>query len=839
MKTKWLDLSVAGCVRNFLGTLFAIVMLAGVSFAQSIPGTLSSVETTRTVVLGGNGGCTQTFHTWTWSFLDPQGAAHAFPGSSLVLQLSGGTPTTCPHSTSAESLSTWSTDGLYYLQGTVSGITITETVTLASGYISPKFLIMGVTYAPPGGQAASFVSYGDTTFVGNTSTNTGSFSNTFTESVSVSGGSCLGSGFGLAYIFGLYGGACVTGTQSSAWTQASNSSNSITVSKQTTNLLKTPGTPDVYSPVDHDYDIIWVWLNPVVTFNVPATNTSSSGSIIWTGYGYDYSDPLHEVDVWPVYVGYLNGDFGTSFNCGGVTQPIDCQDADAFSRSWVTTQKFASGVGPGITPADYPTMLSADPFAKNPAYLVTLASGVSPATTTDGRFTQAEENESSPETFFYRQAGLDSTVGENEMYADQYSDSTTLGKGASSTFTEAFGLEEKIGGDFFGLGVQYDFKQNWSYTWINTWQNTVTNTTTQVDTLSITSPPCPATVSPCIPQYTEPHEFAVYQDNLYGTFMFWPFPYFSLGPVAPVSQTVVAGGRASYTVPTAANAGYTGTLTSFNVAGLPSGATYSLSKSSGTPGFTSTLTVSTTSATPAGTYPLTISASDGSLSYFACILDCPTSEPYPTLIVSAAPGFTISLKPDSQTVGIGGSTTYTVTVAATNGFNGVVTLGVKGLPSFSSATFSPETVTGSGSSTLTLTTTASIQPGTNSLTFTGTSGTLNQSMTGTLVVTGANFSISSSPEIDAINAGSSAVYTVTVTGMNGFDGSVELSLPGLPSGTSATFSPTAISGSGSATLTITTPTSLAAGDYIVPVTGTYGTQNPVVQSSPITIEVNN
>jgi hypothetical protein len=813
--------------------VLAIVALSNLSFGQSIPGTISH---TTNVIKYDNPKCFVITTQYSWTFTDTQGGAHAFAGVSDVQTRSG---STCGTKTTTTSLDEWSIDGVYYIEATGASASVTQ----MAGYINPKYIVVGVTYAPPGGQTSSNVSYGMTDFVGTTTTNTSSFNSNYMESISVCGGTCGGgSGTPTIPVFGFFGGSSVTGSESTSYTLASNSSNSVSVSKQTSLLYMTPGVPNVYSPVNHDYDYIWIWVNPVVRFTVLGSNTSTSGSIIWNGYGYDWNDPLHEVDVWPVYVGYLNGDFaktqpGGVYDCGGVSEPIDCQDAGVLARSWVgTTQTFAPGAGAGITTADYPNILGADPFAKNPGYLVNLASGVTPATTTDGRFTVAEAGNTQPQPFPYEQAPLDSTTGLNEKYSDQYSNSTTIGKGSSYTFSEGFGLDEKFGFSFFGQGLQYELKQNWMYTWMSTWQNTVTNTTTQTGSLSITGPPCPAAVAPCIPQYTEPHEFAVYQDNLYGTFMFWPDPYFTIGPATPASQTVVAGGRASYTISTAANAGYTGTLKSFNVAGLPSGATASFSQTTGTPGFSTTLTVSTTSATPAGSYPLTVSASDGSLSYFACTSGCPTTQPYPTLVVGSAPSFSISAAPASQTIGVSGGTTFAVTVAAANGFAGVVDLSVDGLPSGSSATFSPETVTGSGSSTLTLTTTASIQPGTYALTFTGTSGSLTKTTMGTLVVTGANFVLTAAPEIQAINAGSSAVYTVSTMVMNGFDGSVVLNVSGLPSGSSATFSPTAITGAGSSTLTITTTTATAAGDYNLTVSGTSGS---VVQTTPITIEVNN
>jgi hypothetical protein len=102
------------------------------------------------------------------------------------------------------------------------------------------------------------------------------------------------------------------------------------------------------------------------------------------------------VDVWPIYVGYLNGDFG----------PLDAQDAGARARSWANTQTFGPGQGQGITSADFPNILKADPFANNPydansGYVLTLAPGTSPATSTDGRFTASSPGNTTPQSIPY------------------------------------------------------------------------------------------------------------------------------------------------------------------------------------------------------------------------------------------------------------------------------------------------------------------------------------------------------------------------------------------------------------------------------------------------------
>jgi len=101
------------------------------------------------------------------------------------------------------------------------------------------------------------------------------------------------------------------------------------------------------------------------------------------------------------------------------------------------------------------------------------------------------------------------------------------------------------------------------------------------------------------------------------------------------------------------------------------------------------------------------------------------------------PDFSISATPSSQTINAGSMTTYAVNVTASNGFGGSVTLGVSGLPSGASGFFTPASVTGTNSSTLTVTTSTATPAGTSTLTITGTSGTLSHSTSVTLTVAGA------------------------------------------------------------------------------------------------------
>jgi len=201
-------------------------------------------------------------------------------------------------------------------------------------------------------------------------------------------------------------------------------------------------------------------------------------------------------------------------------------------------------------------------------------------------------------------------------------------------------------------------------------------------------------------------------------------PDFSVG-ATPASQTVIAGNGTSYTVTATALNGYNGTV-GFSATGAPSGVGITFSPSSVAPTASSTMTVSTTSSATPGTYTLTITASDGTLSHSTNV----------TLTVNApATGdFSIGASPTSSTVKRGGKASYSVTVAKSGGFNGVVNFTVSGLPAKTSASFAPTSVTGSGSSVLTVKTNKPTATGTFPLLITGTSGSLVHSTPVALVI---------------------------------------------------------------------------------------------------------
>jgi hypothetical protein len=97
--------------------------------------------------------------------------------------------------------------------------------------------------------------------------------------------------------------------------------------------------------------------------------------------------------------------------------------------------------------------------------------------------------------------------------------------------------------------------------------------------------------------------------------------------------------------------------------------------------------------------------------------------------------FSVSATPATQTVTVGGSTSYTVSVTSLGGFSNAITFGAAGLPSGASASFNPTSISGgSGSSSLNVNSSSKTPTGTYTLTITGTSGSLAHSKTVTLTV---------------------------------------------------------------------------------------------------------
>ncbi len=470
-----------------LTLLLLLSLWTGSALATTIAagsGTLSFTETTTDV-----GTCTDKFglvgqiydYTFTNFSYTLSGTTTPLAGKDIeVIPLPGGgdcpTPTDPPIS--------W-TVLPYVITFTPAGTSGKAVVTPASyqGFINPKYAVVGVSYAPPG--PSSYAQYTNVTTIGNTSTVNQTFSSDVGFSISVTNQAGIPSG-----VANSSGGVTLTYSSSFDYTVTENTSTTVTVSKTASVAYETPGVPTAFSPVDHDYDYVWLWLNPELLFAV----TPSTAKIQWNGYAYDPADPSGKggPDIYAVQVGCLNG----HFSCPSA--------ATILARTWATDVTWPTGQGPGLTSADMTAILASDP----PASSSYTDLNSLPSTTADKRYTQGTYP---PNPINYTVGGL------NTMYSLSQTDTQSVASGAAYQIKESFGLSEKLSASFLEIwGTSTTYTETNTLIWNYSWLNTLTTTTTVTDALSVTGPPDPP------PTYTGPGEFIYYQDNLYGTFLFFP-----------------------------------------------------------------------------------------------------------------------------------------------------------------------------------------------------------------------------------------------------------------------------------------------------------------------------
>ncbi len=186
------------------------------------------------------------------------------------------------------------------------------------------------------------------------------------------------------------------------------------------------------------------------------------------------------------------------------------------------------------------------------------------------------------------------------------------------------------------------------------------------------------------------------------------------------------------------------------------------------------------------------------------------------VLVTSWPGFVSA--PDYSIGGtpvtvssLGQLGTSTVTVTMSNGFSGTVNLTCASgsLPAGVSCSFSPNSLTASGTSTLTLSTSSST-PTNSTVTVVGTSGATTHSTTINLSVAAPDFTAAAAPLTPAaIAPGGSASAVITIAPVGGFTGAVSLACTSITGGgtpgPTCGFSLTSVANaSGTSTLTIST-----------------------------------
>jgi uncharacterized membrane protein len=298
-------------------------------------------------------------------------------------------------------------------------------------------------------------------------------------------------------------------------------------------------------------------------------------------------------------------------------------------------------------------------------------------------------------------------------------------------------------------------------------------------------------------------------------------PTFSLSSSGALS--IAPGGSGSTNMYVYGVNGFTGTVR-LSISGLPSGVSAAFSPASVATGSSALLTISATAAASTGTSTLTITGLSGSQKVTTTLS-----------LTIASPSFSIS-PVGALFVGVGATpTSNTVFIQGNQSFSGSVQLAISGLPAGMTASFSPNPA--NYSSELTLQATASAIPGLYPLTITGTSGALTASTTASVSLVVPSFTIETSNAINVGRGTSATSSYLYIEPQNGFSGNVQLTVTGLPSGVSASFSPNpANPSSNQNVLTLTASPTATLGQYTATITGTSGKQTA---STQITVGVFN
>jgi kumamolisin len=205
---------------------------------------------------------------------------------------------------------------------------------------------------------------------------------------------------------------------------------------------------------------------------------------------------------------------------------------------------------------------------------------------------------------------------------------------------------------------------------------------------------------------------------------------------------------------------------------------------------------------------------------------------------SSGPGFSLSPSPASVTVAQGSSGTSTITSTVTGGFDSLISLTAAGQPTGVTVGFNPTSITGAGTSTMTMTVASSTVAGTYSITVTGTSGSITETTTVSLTVTGTNpnFTIGALPTSISVARGSSGTSTITTTISGGFNSAITLSASGQGSAQTVTFTPSSIAapGAGTSTMTVKVGNRAALGNHTITIKGTGG---GVTHTTTVTLDV--
>ena len=165
----------------------------------------------------------------------------------------------------------------------------------------------------------------------------------------------------------------------------------------------------------------------------------------------------------------------------------------------------------------------------------------------------------------------------------------------------------------------------------------------------------------------------------------------------------------------------------------------------------------------------------------------------------------IQLSPASGTLSIpaGSAADLSLTTTVSGGFNSAIQLAVTGLPSGMTVQFDPAVVSapGAGQSTLNFALSSAVLPGSYAVVISATGGGITQRTNVTVSVPG--FTLAAGFPSAGLAKNKTVTVKMTSKVLGGFRSPIALSVSGLPTGVTATFSPQSIAAPGSGVSTLT------------------------------------
>lgn len=196
------------------------------------------------------------------------------------------------------------------------------------------------------------------------------------------------------------------------------------------------------------------------------------------------------------------------------------------------------------------------------------------------------------------------------------------------------------------------------------------------------------------------------------------------------------------------------------------------------------------------------------------------------------PDFSFTVSTPHMKIAVGSTASYDAHIAFLDDFNSTsVALWARGVPAGITAIYAPNPLPHQGAAAFTLRGDGTEKAGTYRLTMGATAESITRTQDVELIISAdPDFEINISPKTQSVAAGKGVSYEATVTSINGFSGPVNLSIYGLPNGSSASFTLNSLTPPATSVFTINTTADIPQEQYSFSVTGASGDNTRSIQA---------